>query len=248
MNGFFFVPLHAYFVKMLKTVRIYGVLLMLMCASVSAHAQWRTYLLEIGLQGGASYYVGDANNHIFMNPREAYGLHLRYKFTKRWALQAKLSGQRIVGHEYKITGERLDSKWENRLFNADAMAEFNFFRFGSLNKYDKRIRPYTPYIFLGLGASLYHDMAKKGENKWTTAGYIPLGIGFKWRFADRWGMNIAWQHNIYFSDDIEAQSELNDRHHLNGWNWMNCDLTGMLTVGIVFECVPAPKPCRICNW
>ena len=42
--------------------------------------------------------------------------------------------------------------------------------------------------------------------------------------------------------------DLNDRFHMNGWNWMNCDLTGMMTIGIVFEFAHAPKACRICNY
>ena len=223
------------------------VLCSVLCVQKS-QAQEVPYLCEFGLQGGAGYYVGDATPHIFMNVREAYGAHFRYKFTKRWALQVKFSGQRIEGNQYTIKGEKLDSKWSNRLYNVDVMAEFNFFRFGEAGQYDKRIKPYTPYIFLGLGAGLYNDMDTDGKKKMTAAGYVPLGIGFKWKFAEFVGLNIAWQHNIYFSDDLEAQSTLNDKHHLNGWNWMNCDVTGMITAGIVFEFAKAPKPCRICNW
>lgn len=209
----------------------------LICTSLNVFAQAMPYICELGLQGGCGYYVGDAAQHIFMKPREAYGAHFRYKFTKRWALQVKFSGQRIVGNDYTIRGEKLDTEWSNRLYNIDAMAEFNFFRFGSANKYDKRIRPYTPYIFLGLGASYYGY----------AAAYVPLGIGFKWKFHDRVGLNIAWQHNIYICDDLEGRGTLNNKHHLNGWNWMNCDLTGMLTVGLVFEFVRAKSECRVCN-
>lgn len=223
------------------------VLCSVLCVQKS-QAQEVPYLCEIGLQGGCGYYVGDATPHIFMNVREAYGAHFRYKFTKRWALQAKFSGQRIEGNQYTIRGEKLDSKWSNRLYNVDLMAEFNFFRFGSAGQYDTRIKPYTPYIFLGIGASVYNDMTADGKKKLTAAGYFPFGIGFKWKFAEFVGLNFAWQHNIYFSDDLEAQSTLNDKHHLNGWNWMNCDLTGMMTLGIVFEFARAPKPCKICNW
>ena len=212
-----------------------------------AYAQ-QPYLCEIGLQGGCGYYVGEAAPHIFMNPREAYGIHFRYKFTKRWAIQAKVSGQRIVGSKYTIKGEKLDTKWSNRLYNADVMAEFNFFRFGEANEYDKRIKPFTPYIFAGIGVGVYNDMTEDGTKKMTAAGYLPVGVGFKWKFYDCVGLNIAWQHNIYFSDDLEAQNTLNDTHHLNGSNWMNCDLTGMFTVGLVFEFARAKAPCRICNW
>ena len=207
-------------------------------------AQDMPYLCEIGLQAGTGYYVGDAAPHIFMHPREAYGIHFRYKFTKRWAIQAKFSGQRITGHDFTMDGQKLDTKWENRLYNVDVMAEFNFFRFDARNENDRRIKPYTPYIFIGLGAGLYNGI----ETPMTAMAYVPLGIGFKWKFADFVGLNIAWQHNIYMADNLEGRKELDNKYQMNGWNWMNCDVTGMLTAGIVFEFAKAPKPCRICNW
>ncbi len=215
---------------------------------LSAYAQGQPYLCEIGLQGGCGYYVGDAAQHIFMHPREAYGVHFRYKFTKRWAIQAKVSGQRITGYDYTMDGRKLDTKWQNQLINVDVMAEFNFFRFGEANRYDKRIKPYTPYIFLGIGAGVY---GANGENKPIfnhAMAYIPLGIGFKWKFHDCVGLNIAWQHNIYMADNLESRESLDNKYQMNGWNWMNCDLTGMLTAGIVFEFGRAKAPCRICNW
>ena len=215
---------------------------------LGAYAQGQPYLCEIGLQGGCGYYVGDAAQHIFMHPREAYGVHFRYKFTKRWAIQAKVSGQRLTGYNYTMDGRKLDTKWQNQLINVDVMAEFNFFRFGEANRYDKRIKPYTPYIFLGIGAGVY---GANGENKPIfnhAMAYIPLGIGFKWKFHDCVGLNIAWQHNIYMADNLESRESLDNKYQMNGWNWMNCDLTGMLTAGIVFEFGRAKAPCRICNW
>lgn len=215
---------------------------------LSAYAQGQPYLCEIGLQGGCGYYVGDAAQHIFMHPREAYGAHFRYKFTKRWAIQAKVSGQRITGYDYTMDGRKLDTRWQNQLINVDVMAEFNFFRFGEANRYDKRIKPYTPYIFLGIGAGVY---GANGENKPIfnhAMAYIPLGVGFKWKFHDCVGLNIAWQHNIYMADNLESRESLDNKYQMNGWNWMNCDLTGMLTAGIVFEFGRAKAPCRICNW
>ena len=219
------------------------------CASAQTSHVKQPLTCELGVQAGCGYYVGDATPHIFMNVREAYGIHFRYKFTKRWSSQAKVSGQRITGPEYDMQGVKLGTNWANRMYHVDAMAEFNFFRFGMHNKYDKRTRPYTPYIFAGIGMSLYNDITVADEgHEMTVAGYIPVGFGFKWKFHERVGLNIAWQHNIYFSDDIEGQLPLNDKHHLNGWNWMNCDVTSMLTVGIVFEFVKEHKYCRICDY
>ena len=222
------------------------VLLAGLCAE--ARGEERPYLCEIGIQGGFGYYVGDATPHIFMNIREAYGLHFRYKFTKRWALQAKVSGQRIAGNDFTIRGEKLDTQWVDQLINIDAMAEFNFFRFGAKNRFDKRIKPYTPYIFLGIGMGIYGADSQNRPLLRNVACYVPLGIGFKWRFHDWCGLNIAWQHNIYMADNLESREALDNKHQLNGWNWMNCDLTGMLTAGIVFEFGRAKHECRTCNY
>ena len=228
----------------------------LVCLPLTTQAQnVQPYLCEVGLAGGCGYYVGDAAPHIFMNVREAYGVHFRYKFTKRWAAQVKVSGQRISGHDYTMDGKQLDTRWTNQMIGIDMMAEFNFFRFGTANKYDKRIRPYTPYIFLGVGVGMYNgdwwpsNTVDKTDIMPGThvAAYIPLGIGFKWKFHDCVGLNIAWQHNIYTADNLEARASLDNKHQLNGWNWMNCDLTGMVTVGVVFEFAKAKKPCKICN-
>jgi len=228
-----------------KSVKLYRVILLL-CVGVKAFAQSENpYLCELGLQGGIGYYVGDATPHIFMNPREAYGLHFRYKFTKRWAIQAKFSGQRVYGTNNRVTPV---SSFENRLYNFDIIGEFNFFRFGSDKNYDDRIKPYTPYIFLGIGTGINQQDSLWGKQNPQWSGiYIPFGIGFKWKFSDRWGLNIAWQHNIYFRDNIEGVKGLDDPNGLNGTNIMNMDLTGMLTVGVVVEFGQAKKPCRICN-
>lgn len=199
----------------------------------------KTYLCELGLLGGCGYYVGDAAPHIFMHPREAYGVLFRYKFDDRWAIQAKLSGQRI----------QEPNVFENRLYNADVMGEFNFLRFGSKNEYDSRVKPYTPYIFIGVGTGVnMHDSVytQGGTPRWSSI-YIPVGIGFKWKFAERFGLNIAWQHNIYCADGIEGKKEQDNTHGLNGWNIMNMDLTGMLTVGLTVEFAPQKAPCRNCD-
>ncbi len=219
-----------------------------LCCSLSAQTEGPTYLCELGFQAGCGYYVGDGAEHIFMHPREAYGLQFRYKFTKRWALQVKTTTQRITGWNHDEDMHRLDTKWENQLINTDIVAEFNFFRFGSSGVYDRRLKPYTPYIFLGIGASVYGANGYKDAKYNHVMAYFPFGIGFKWKFSERAGLNIAWQHNVYLADNIENGLNLNDTYGLNGSNILNCDLTGMITVGMVFEFGQAKNPCRICNW
>lgn len=198
------------------------------------------YLCELGIQAGCGYYVGDATPHIFTNVREAFGVQFRYKFTPRWALQAKGMGHRITGNIVDMDGVRQESMWENKMINVDVTAEFNFFRYGG-RVYNNRAFLITPFIFAGVGMSLH------GNTFSTIGAYLPVGFGLKCKVAKFVGLNIAWQHNIYFADNIEGVESLNNTYNLNGWNIMNNDITSQLTFGIVFEFAHEKKTCRFCE-
>lgn len=218
-------------------------LIVLSCLSTDAIAQSRPYHCELGAQGGLGYYIGDATEHVFQNIREAYGLQFRYKFDKRWALAVKANHQRITGpmDDLRTTPQELAGQmWSNRLINVDVMGEFNFLRLSD-PEYDQRVKCYSPFITLGVGA------AYSFEGKTKVHAYIPVGLGFKWKFARRAGLNILWQHNIMLSDGIEGITALNDTNALNGSNIMNMDVTSTLTVGLVFEFAQEKKVCRTCD-
>lgn len=227
------------------------ILLLLVGGGAGVYAQQSRYLMEIGPVGGCGYYLGDAAEHIFMHPREAYGAQLRYKIAPRWAMQVKGVTQRITGDNYNMHGVKLDAPWQNQLINVDVVAEYNFFRLGNVS-YDARIKPFSPYMFLGLGVSLYGREAQNGaEGKMRydrVMGYLPLGIGLKWQMSKHFGLNLAWQHNIYFSDDIEGVDALNNTHGLNGSNWLNCDATGQLMLGLVLHFGRVKPVCRTCEF
>ena len=227
--------------------------------AMSASAQTeRMYRCELGLQGGCGYYVGDATEYVFQDVREAYGLHFRYKFDKRWALQVKGMAHHIKGQF--TAGETPSSiviaggdacapgqTWETQMVNVDMMGEFNFFRFGA-RQYDERIKPITPYIGVGIGIGMCM------EKNWVWRGYspvvqvyVPFVLGLKWKIADRWQLQAAWQHNVYFADNLEGIDAINNAHNLNGSNFLNNDVTSQLTVGIVFEFAQDRKICALCE-
>lgn len=236
-----------------RLLRVWVMLVGVVC-SITAVADDRPYLCELGLQAGCGYYVGDATTHIFNNPREAYGAHFRYKFTNRWALQVKGLTQRITGYAYDDRMQKQDAMWSTQMVNLDAMAEFNFFRFGG-KTYDIRIKPLTPYIFLGVGVAMYGNGMNVSGWNWSDYGgkvpvafYIPMGFGLKWKFAKRFGLNLAWQHNLYVADNLEGMANLNNTYDLNGSNILNFDVTSQLTLGIVFEFAQEKKECRTCMY
>lgn len=201
----------------------------------------KEYRCELGVQGGCGYYVGDATEHVFQNVREAYGAQFRYLFDSRWSLAVKGMGHRICGGKDDLRTTPVEgdgTKWVNQMANLDVMAEYNFLRLG-LSEHDYRVKPYTPFIGLGVGVSLYSDFRQ-------AACYIPVSLGFRWKFASRWAMSIAWQHNVYLADNLEGIDYLGNTHNLNGSNIMNMDITSQLTFGIVFAFAERGKVCRMC--
>lgn len=217
--------------------------------AMSASAQTeRMYRCELGLQGGCGYYVGDATEYVFQDVREAYGLHFRYKFDRRWALQVKGLAHHIKGQWTPANaGAERESPWETQMVNVDVMGEFNFFRFGA-RQYDDRIKPITPYIGVGIGVG----MCLEYNWAWRVYGsavqvYVPFVVGVKWKFAERWQLQAAWQHNVYFADNLEGKDELNNAYNLNGSNFLNNDVTSQFTVGIVFEFAQDGKICVMCE-
>ncbi|MCQ2342132.1 MAG: hypothetical protein MJZ75_01375 [Paludibacteraceae bacterium] len=203
-----------------------------------ARADERMYRCELGIEGGCGYYMGDAASLPFMNVREMYGANFRYRFDQRWALQAKGITHRIVG-SYPDGMTIAEDKWTNHLVNLDVAAEFNFFRYGG-RCYDRRVKPFTPYILWGIGLCLHGDMKK-------VAAYMPFGVGIKWQFAPRLNMQLVWQNNLYFSDNMENVDELNNSYNMNGSNIFNCDLTGTISLGMSFEFARDKKICRMCK-
>ena len=235
-------------------------LLGLFLSSQVVSAVPREYFCEVGLQLGGGYYVGDANPQILMNPLEVLGAQFRYKIDKRWAIQLKAQYQRI---EFRYEVPEGKMMHHNPMMHLDATAEFNFFRFG-YSAHDHRVKKFTPYIFAGIGCSAFNaeatmrDGSGSMSNEMTafnmgelkTSPYIPVGIGFKWKFAERWQLHAAWQHQVYLganADAIEGIPGLNDAGGLNGINIMNNDVISTATIGILFEFAREKKLIVFCD-
>lgn len=198
--------------------------------------------LEFGLQGGMMYYVGDANPKMFQNIREAYGAEMSYLFNQRWSLMLQGTAGRIAGRTPTEQGlpDPNGDIWTNQLVNIDAVARFNFLPFGINDKYDLRVKPYTPYIYAGIGMSMHSGFTR-------FAAYIPVGIGFRCALSEHFGMYIAWQNNLCFADNFEPDPLYNNIHELNGSNVLNLDVVSTIQFGIVFEFAKEKKICKFCK-
>lgn len=184
--------------------------------------------MEVGVLGGLSYCMGEATPYAFQSSTYAFGLQYRYKLNPRIAFQAKAQVTPVYG--------------QKGFTNFDVTAEYNFFRYG-LNYYDARVRTLSPYVFLGVGVSVDVITLKPFDLDYAGV-YLPVGVGLKWKFAERWQLQAAWQHQVYLDpkkgDDIDGNSNFN-------YNILNNDVLSTVMVSVVFEFAQEKKRCIICK-
>ncbi len=194
------------------------------------------YLAEIGIGGGGSYYLGDANSQLFSNTQLAYGAFLRYKFDTRLALRGELTRTTVAGTFQNTSNQIIH--FFNPVYAVDLCGEFNFFDLQK-NEYQRFSKIYSPYIFAGAGimTDLYVGQKLPGIS-------IPFGVGMKLKLSDRWNLNAQWSNRLLLSDNLEGIDQLNNPNGLNGSNIFNNDILSSFTIGISYDFWK--KPCN-CN-
>ncbi len=189
--------------------------LILMGFSLSTSAQ---KTLELGLFGGASYYLGEMNPAIpFVNTQLAFGALARFNINDRVALKLSYSRGTIKGDD----GQPIRLVPQNYSFSSaindiSFVGEFNWWDYftGSKRSY------FTPYIFAGLG--YYFSDLESGIS-------IPFGFGFKYSISERLGLGFEWGMRKTFSDYLDGvnaadyQTGLNTQSNdkTSTWDWYN---------------------------
>jgi hypothetical protein len=187
------------------------------------NAQEDTYFAEIGVHGGSSYYLGDANNVLFKNAQLSYGLIYRQKFNPRLAAHLSWNSATVAG---KGSIDNVNNiSFNNRVNAFDLAGEFNFFSY-ERKEYLPFSKTFTPFIFAGVGGALGDSVATMS---------LPFGVGFKMMLGDRLNLNIMWSNRLMFNDNLEGKADFNDHAELNGTNIFNNDMLSTLSVGITLN-------------
>jgi len=174
------------------------------------------YKAEIGVSGGGSYYLGDANSLPFKNMNLAFSGFFRYRFDPRLAARIELTDAKI-----SVNGT------QNTILATDFCGEFNFF---DLEKSENKLfsKTFSPYIFAGVG--VIQDA--------NTEMSLPFGVGLKVKLANHWNLDVKWSNRLLFADNLEGtafNTPYNNSNYLNGSNLLNNDLLSTLTIGISFD-------------
>jgi hypothetical protein len=199
------------------------------------------YRAEIGMNGGGSFYIGDANYFLFNNTRVAGSGFFRYRFNPRLALRTELT-YATVGFE-KTSGIK-----DNTVFIGDICGEFNFFDLEQ-NPYKRYSKTFSPYVFTGI--SMLTDVYNGQLKTLLPELGLAFGVGMKVKLNKHWNLNAQWSNSLLFADNLEGTSAinatndpLNNSNNLNGSNIFNNDLISTFTIGLSYNIWEKQCDCR----
>lgn len=180
----------------------FAILLML---TVEGHAQTEPeYRLEVGGGIGMVSYQGDFNGNIFKNMQPMFSLLAKYKFNPRVAIAMNISYGKLKGSAKDITShvpaQWVDYTFKRKIGDVGVRMEYNFWPYGTGMEY-RGAQRLTPYIFIGLGTTVYKT------DKPQLAMNMPLGLGMKYKAADRMNIALEWAMHFSSSDRLDGVSD-----------------------------------------
>ena len=219
--------------------------ILLFLSACMASAQELEYKMELGGMAGGCSYMGDTNRLPLHDAGFAGGILARYNINPRMAIKSDLAVGRIKG-----TTEDIDNKFPNqaqcafsrKLYELNAQFEYSFFAYGTGAGY-KDSRRLAPYILAGIGLTY----APKPANH-VVAMNIPLGLGVKYKLADRLNVGAEWSMRFTTSDRLDVANtdglQLDDPYGINSKVLKNRDSYSWMMLYISYDMFPKYRKCN----
>jgi hypothetical protein len=204
------------------------------------------YKFEIGGMAGGSSYMGDANKTSpFKALNPAFGGVFRYNANFRWAVKADLMWGQVsgttVGLENVFPGQA-QASFSRNLFELGGQMEFNFFPYSDKYAYLTTQR-FTPYVLLGLGATV-----APGSGNTFAGVNIPMGVGLKYKLMNRVNLGCEFSIRKLFGDGFDVTGEdnalLDDPYQISGSAFKNKDWYSFLLLTVTWD---FGLRCGLCN-
>lgn len=202
---------------------------------------------EIGGAMGTSFYLGDANKtKFYLHSGIVGGAFYRYNINFHWAIKANLFVGTVSGNT-QDSGNKFpfdeQTSFERTFADAGAQIEFNFLPYSDKYEY-AGTKPFTPYIFAGVGTTL-----ATGKNIFINAN-VPLGLGFKYKLKNRLNVGIEFSMRKLFGDDFDvvdtnAEWDLNAPYGIESSFLKNQDWYSLTMIFLTWDFGLRNDPC--CN-
>ena len=221
-----------------------ALLLLLPVCAVSA--QELEYNMELGGMMGGCFYMGDANYTTpFKDMAMVGGVLARYNINPRMAVKGDLAMGRVKGSTKGMANKFPNSEhstFARNVYELGAQYEYNFFAYGTGAGY-KDSRRLAPYILAGIGLTY----APKPANH-VVAMNIPLGLGVKYKLADRLNVGAEWSMRFTTSDRLDVANtdglQLDDPYGINSKVLKNRDSYSWMMLYISYDMFPKYRKCN----
>lgn len=218
-------------------------ILLLLAATTIARAQGDVeYLAEIGGGVGLVAYEGDCNGNILKGQQPMAQLVFRRLFNPRSGVKAtasygKLKGSSANVNTYYPAFSTTQYDFNTNLVDVSATYEYNLWPYGTGREY-RGAKRLVPYLFGGLGLTY----ASTSNDKKPVTVNMPLGIGMKYKIADRLNLGLEWAMHFSQSDELDG---IKDPYEVKSSGiFKNTDCYSMLQLSLTYSFM---TKCRTCH-
>lgn len=227
---------------MMTFLRSIPILLVLSCC-LPAAAQDIGYMFELGVGGGGSFYIGDANQRLYRNTNGAAALILRYNANPRLSLKADIAAAGISGSSSDapgaIPGDEIS--FSRTVYDFGVQLEWGFTAYGFEGW--SGARRLSPYGLAGIGMSLAPELAQNDF-----AVNFPIGLGLRYKLSERVNLGLEWTMRFTSSDrlDVVADSEttLENPFSIKSGFLKNRDSYSFTLLYLTFDLFKRPCDCN----
>ena len=199
------------------------------------------YLMEAGAGAGLVSYEGDLNGSIASNMQPWGALLVRRVITPYMALRGSVAYGKLKGDSRDVTTyypelQQNPIAFSHTLLDVSVTYEYNFWPYGTGRDY-RGAKRLTPFVFGGVGATHV-----SGGQKSVTTANIPLGLGVKYKLADRLNLGIEWAVHFSLSDKLDG---VEDPYGIKSTGmFRNKDAYSVLQLSLTYSFMPR---CRTCH-
>jgi hypothetical protein len=199
------------------------------------------YQMEIGAAVGTVAYEGDFNGNILKDMQPTGTIMARYLFDPYMGLRlsagfGKLKGSSSDNTTYYKDYADKPYEFNNSLVDVSLVYEYNFWPYGTGHDY-RGAKRVTPFVFGGLGATYV-----TGGGKNTFTGNVPLGIGVKYKIAERLNAAAEWAIHFAMNDNLDG---VKDPYSVKSSGmFKNTDCYSVFQISVTYSFM---AKCRTCH-
>ena len=226
----------------MRGLRFSALAVMLFCFPL-VRAQDDGFLMEVGLGGGGSFYMGDANSRLYAGTNGMVSAIARYNVNPRFSLKANLAAAGISGNSANADGVLPGDgiKFSRTLYDFGVQIEWGFCAYGTANW--NGISRIAPYGLLGVGMTF---APKPAQNDF--AANFPIGMGVRYKLSPRVNLGLEWTMRFSTSDRLDVTENLSpsleNPFMIKGKGIKNKDSYSFTMIYVTFDVFKRPCNCN----